>query len=65
MAKNKKKQHSITAQITLTIVGLVAGTVYCAGFLMLPCWKAIIPAISRKCWKMGFSRLMRPVNRES
>ena len=27
MAKNKKKQHSITTQITLTIVGLVAGTV--------------------------------------
>ena len=23
MAKNKKKQHSITTQITLTIVGLV------------------------------------------
>ena len=31
MAKNKKKQHSITTQITLTIVGLVAGTV-------LLCW---------------------------
>ena len=53
MAKNKKKQHSITTQITLTIVGLVAGTVLLCWLLNVTLLEGYYTRYKQEVWKIS------------
>lgn len=57
MAKNKKKQHSITTQITLTIVGLVAGTVLLCWLLNVTLLEGYYTRYKQEVLENGFQQI--------